>query len=509
MANIPKVSNSYWIDSMKAQQYPALEDDIVVDVLVIGGGITGITTAYLLQKEGLKVAVVDSDRILSATTGHTTAKITMQHGLIYDKLKIHFGEEKARIYGEANEAGLQLIKDLINEHKIDCDFVLQNNYVYTQSESYMQKIEDEVKTAQELGFKAEYLDTVPLPFNVQAAVCFENQAMFHPRKYLLALCNLLNGKEQCIYENTRALDIEQSSVGGKNLVTTLEDGVKVHSNYAVIASHFPFYDGYGMYFARMYAARSYVLAVKTKKAFQEGMYISAEDPKRSLRYTAINGEKILLAGGDHHNTGQDSNTMAHYEALRDFVEQNYGINEIMYRWSTQDLTTLDDVPYIGPIAQGKPNVFVATGYKKWGMTTGTMAGILIRDMIVKKESPWIELFTPSRFVADPSLRNLVKEGAMIAKEFVKGKLKAVPETSEDLEPDTAKIISMEGNKVGAYKDEKGGVHFVDTTCRHMGCEVQWNSAERSWDCPCHGSRYNIEGNVIEGPALKPLKKINK
>lgn len=509
MATIPNFSSSYWIDSIKAQEYPVLENDIAVDVLVIGAGITGITTAYLLQKEGLKVAVVDSDKILSGTTGYTTAKITIQHGLIYDKLKLHFGEEKARIYGEANKAGLQLIKDLINEHKIDCDFVAQNSYVYTQSESYVKAIEDEVKTAQELGLNAQYLDTVPLPFKVQAAICFQDQAMFHPRKYLIALCNLLNSKEQCIYESTRALNIEHSPVGNKSLVTTLEDGIKVHSNYAVIASHFPFYDGYGMYFARMFSSRSYVLAVKTKKNFEEGMYISAEDPKRSLRYTPINGEKIVLVSGEHHITGQDSNTMVHYEALRDFVEQNYGINEILYRWSTQDLTTLDDVPYIGYLAQGKPNVFVATGFKKWGMTTGSMAAILIRDMIVKKESPWIELFTPSRFVADPSLRNLVKEGAMIAKEFIKGKLKAVPETSEDLAPDTAKIINSEGNKIGAYKDQQGCVHFVDTTCRHMGCEVQWNNAERTWDCPCHGSRYDIQGNVIEGPALKPLKKINK
>jgi len=509
VANIPKVSNSYWIESMKGQGYQALKSDLIVDVLIIGGGITGITTAYLLQKEGLKVVVVDADKILSATTGHTTGKITIQHGLIYDKLKMQFGEEQARIYAEANMAGLQLIQDLIKEHNIDCDFIMQNSYVYTQSESYIQQLQDEVKTAQELGIKAEYLDTVPLPFKVQGAVCFLDQAMFHPRKYLLALSNIINNKEQCIYEVTRALDIEHNPVGNKNLIIALEDGRKIYSNYAVIASHFPFYDGFGMYFARMYASRSYVLAVKTKQTFQEGMYISAEDPKRSLRYTPINGEKILLAAGEHHNTGQDSNTMVHYEALRDFVEQNYGINEILYRWSSQDLTTLDDVPYIGPIVQGKPNIFVATGFKKWGITTGSMAAILIRDLIVKKESPWLELFTPSRFVVNPSLRNLVKEGAMVAKEFIKGKFSAVPETSEDLEIDTAKVISFEGNKIGAYKDEIGGIHFVDTTCRHMGCEVQWNNAERSWDCPCHGSRYDINGNVIEGPALKPLRQADK
>ena len=509
MANIPNFSNSYWIDSIKTMDYPELSEDITVDVAVIGGGITGISTAYMLQKEGLKVALLEADKVLSGTTGHTTAKVTIQHGLIYDKINSHFGEEKAKLYAESNTAGLQFVKDIVKEKNIDCDLIAQNSYIYTQSQDYVQKIQNEVKITQQLGIKATYLEKVPLPFDIKGAVCFENQAMFHPRKYLAALCNLLNEKEQCIYENTRALDIEPGTVEGKNLVVILNNELKVHCDYAVIASHFPFFDGYGMYFTRMYASRSYAMAIKTKKPFEEGMFISAEQPTRSLRYTPVNGEKLLIVSGEHHNTGQDTNTTVHYENLRDFAEQNYGINEVLYRWSTQDLTTLDDVPYIGHITTGKPNVFVATGYRKWGMTTGTMAGILIKDLIIKKHSPWEELYTPSRFKADPSLKNLIKEGAMVAREFVKGKLKAASQTMEGLEPDTAKVVDLDGNKVGIYKDVDGKLHTVDTTCTHMGCEVQWNGAERSWDCPCHGSRFDINGNVIEGPALKPLKKLNE
>lgn len=509
MANIPGFSNSFWIDSVKTQDYPSLQEDITVDVAVIGGGITGITAAFMLQREGLKVALLESDKVIAGTTGHTTAKVTIQHGLLYNKLKNHFGEEKARLYAESNSAGLQFVKDIVREKNIDCDLVAQNSYVYTQSQDYVKKIQDEAKTAQELGIKSTYLEKVPLPFDIKCAVCFEDQAMFHPRKYLAALCNFLNEKEQCIYENTRALDIEPGPVEGKNLVVILKDELKVHCDYAVIASHFPFFDGYGMYFTRMYAEKSYAMGIKTKNAFSEGMYISAETPTRSLRYTPLNGEKLLILSGEHHTTGQDTNTMVHYENLRDFAEQTYGINQIMYRWSTQDLVTIDDVPYIGHITTGKPNVFVATGYKKWGMTTGTMAGILIRDLILKKESPWEELYTPSRFKVDPSLKNIVKENVMVAKEFLKGKLKAASNTMEDLTPDTAKVVDIDGNKVGAYKDSDGNLHIVDTTCTHMGCEVQWNSAERSWDCPCHGSRFDINGHVIEGPALKPLKKLNE
>ncbi|WP_243154862.1 FAD-dependent oxidoreductase [Clostridium thermarum] len=508
MENVPNFSKSLWMDTVKLPDYPGLKEDITVDAVVIGGGITGISTAYMLQKEGLKVALLEANKVLAGTTGHTTAKVTIQHDLIYDKLKNQFSEEFARLYGESNSAGLQFIKDIIKEKNIDCDFVAQNSYVYTQSDDYIQKIQDEVKTAQQLGLKATYLEKVPLPFDIKCAVCFEDQAMFHPLRYLAALCRLINEKGQCIYENTRVLDIDQDASGDKKLIVIAENEVKVYCDYAVIASHFPFFDGFGMYFMRMYAQKSYAMAIKTKKGFAEGMFINAEQPTRSLRYTPFNGEKLVIIGGEHHNTGQDANTMVHFENLRDFAEQTYGINEILFRWSTQDLMTLDDLPYIGRLTTGKQNVFVATGYKKWGMTTGTMAGLLIKDLILKKQSPWEELYTPSRFKSDPSLKNLAKEGVMIAKEFIKGKLKAASQTLEDLQPDAGKVIDIDGNKVGVYKNSEGRTYMVDTTCTHLGCEVQWNSAERSWDCPCHGSRFDVDGHVIEGPALKPLKQLN-
>lgn len=508
MTSMPNFSNSYWIDSIKTSEYPQLKEDIAVDAVVIGGGIAGITTAYMLQKEGLKVVLVEANKVLAGTTGHTTAKITIQHGLIYDKVLKHYGEEKARMYGEANSAALRFIRDIVKERNIECDLIDQNSYVLASTEEYVKKVEDEVKTCQRLGLNAKYVDNVNLPFEVKAAVCFENQAMFHPRKYLMALCNIINEKEQCIYEDTRALDIEPGAIGDKNLVVIVNGGLKIHCDYAVIASHFPFYDGFGMYFARMHAERSYVLGIKTKKEFEGGMYITAEEPGKSLRYTPYNGEKLVLLSGEHHRTGEENNTMVRYENLLQFGEQTYGVEKIAYRWSTQDLMTLDDIPYIGYLTQGKHNSFVATGFGKWGMTTGTLSGILIKDLILKKNSPWQELYSPSRFNFDPSLKNFIKDNAVTAKELIKGKLKSVPNTMDDLTPDTAKVLSLDGNKVGVYKDAEGDLHIVDTTCRHMGCELQWNSAERSWDCPCHGSRYTIDGQVIEGPALKPVEKLN-
>ncbi|MDP4087710.1 MAG: FAD-dependent oxidoreductase [Bacillota bacterium] len=508
MTDIPNFSNSYWIDSLKTPDYPQLKEDITVDAAVIGGGIAGITTAYMLQKEGLKVALVEANKVLAGTTGHTTAKVTIQHGLIYNKIKNHYGEEKARMYGEANSAALKFVRDIVKEKNIDCDLIDQHSYVLAITDEYLQKVENEVKTAQALGLNAKFVEKVDLPFEVKGAVCFENQAMFHPRKYLKALCDLINEKEQCIFEDTRALDIEPGAIGDRELVVIANGGLKIHCDYAVLASHFPFYDGFGMYFARMYPERSYVLGIKTKKEFGEGMYITGEDPAKSLRYVPYNGGKLLLVGGEHHRTGQENNTMVRYENLRDFAEETYGIEKIVYRWSTQDLVTLDDIPYIGYLTQGKHNAFVATGFRKWGMTSGTLSGILIKDLILKKNSPWQELYSPSRFNLDPSLKNLIKDNAVTAKELIKGKLKNVPHTMDDLTPDTAKLISVDGNKVGVYKDADGNLHMVDTTCRHMGCEVQWNSAERSWDCPCHGSRYTVDGQVIEGPALKPLEMLN-
>ncbi len=491
--------NAYWIASTPETNYPTLDEDIKVDVAIVGGGIAGITAAYLLVQEGLKVAVVEADRILHGTTGHTTAKISSQHSLIYARLKKDMGAEKAGQYAEANESAIHTIADIIEKNKIQCDFMWRPAYVYTQSDKYLKDIEDEAKAASSLGIKASLVDEIPLPFSIKAALRFDNQAQFHPLKYLKVLAQLVLDSGSYIFEQTRAMNIEK----GKNYLIITSSGKKISSDKVIIASHFPFFDGGGLYFSKMYAERSYIVGVTIKDKFPEGMFISAEDPLRSLRSQSLGDEELILVGGDQHKTGQSENANRHYANLIDFAKSTFQVKDIPYRWSAQDCMTMDGVPYVGNLTSQSTDIFVATGFGKWGMTNGTAAAIILKDLITKRESPWAPVFNPSRI---PNIKNLIVQGTDFVVNYVSGKLQAT-EDNEGINIGEAKIINVDGKIAGAYRDENDKLHIVDITCTHMGCELQWNEAERSWDCPCHGSRFDYEGHIIEGPALNPLKKI--
>ncbi|MBM7614957.1 FAD-dependent oxidoreductase [Alkaliphilus hydrothermalis] len=492
---------SYWIVSTDKTDYPTLKEDMQVDVAIVGGGMAGITTAYLLKQEGVRVAIIEADGILQGTTAHTTAKITSQHGLIYDKIRNKMGKEKAQIHADANESAIRMIHGLIEEKKINCDFQWQPAYVYTQSDEYVQKIYNEAKTASSLGIPAEYLEDIPLPFDVKAAMRFDNQAQFHPRKYLLALAKDIPGDGSYIFENTRAVDIEDED--SPTVIT--EKGHKVRAKKVIVASHYPFYDKPGLYFASVYPERSYIVAVTIKEQFPKGMYITAEDPGRSLRSQRYGDRDLILVAGEHHKTGHGKSTMFHYNNLRDFAYQTFTVEDVLYRWAAHDCVTMDEVPYIGQLSVTTPNVYVATGFRKWGMTSSTVAAMMLKDIVIKGEHSWSELYNPSRFTPVASTPKFFKENIDVAINFVAGKV-IPPEIDEDIKPNEGKVISIDGKRIGAYRDTKGELHLVDTTCTHLGCELTWNDADTSWDCPCHGSRFTYGGDIVEGPAVKPLKK---
>lgn len=493
-------TQSYWLDSTEQVSYPALEEDIKVDVVVIGGGMVGITTAYFLKQKGLRVAIVEVDRILQGTTAHTTAKITSQHSLIYDKLQRQMGKEKAHQYAEANEFAIYTIGQIIKENNIQCDFSWQSSYVYTQSEQYIQKIMDEVTAASGLGIKASFVNSIPLPLSIKGAVRFEAQAQFHPRKYLLSLSKDIPGKGSHIFEKTKAVDIQE----GIPATVITDKGRKIEADHVVIASHYPFYDAKGLYFTRLYAERSYIIGVKIKESFPGGMYINAENPTRSLRYQDYRGEQMILVAGDHHKTGHGQATSTHYQNLKDFASKTFTLEDVLYHWSAQDCMTLDGVPYIGHLTSGTPNIYIATGFGKWGMTSSTVAALIIKDLILEKPNPWLEVYSPSRSISLTSAANFIVQNADVALNFISGKLIPGPR-SVFIDKGEAKSFDLMGQKVGAYKDEEGIVHMVDTTCTHLGCELKWNDAEKSWDCPCHGSRFTYKGEVVEGPAYKALE----
>jgi glycine/D-amino acid oxidase-like deaminating enzyme/nitrite reductase/ring-hydroxylating ferredoxin subunit len=513
MHKIAKLSShpaSLWQQQHSSDTFSPLKENISADVTVIGAGITGITAAYLLAKEGLSVALLEAGRVIGGTTGFTTAKISSQHGLIYQDLIKQHGQEKARLYYEANQEGLSFIQESINDLQIDCDFHTLPSFVYSTSKEMEQKVEEEANAYLKLGINGGFAHTedLSLPFPVKNGVMMRDQAQFHPVKYLNGLLRAFTELGGNVYEHTKATDIQKDS----SIVET-ESGFEVKSKTIIVSTHYPFNDMNGLLFSRLHIERSYALAAKIEQVtIPDGMYLSADEPTRSIRSAmGPDGEKLLLLGGEGHPTGQhDRDTLTNYEKLAEFGARYFDINDIPYHWSSQDIFSLDRLPYIGPIQKGSENVLVATAYAKWGMTNGTIAACILKDTILNQVNPYKDLFHPSRGEMEASsIKNFVKENATVAKELVKGKLKRKSRSLEELRCDEGGIVHLDGKKVGAYKDSEGTCHLIKPTCTHMGCDVEWNDAERSWDCPCHASRFSYKGDVLEGPATKPLKEYEK
>ncbi|UCZ55416.1 FAD-dependent oxidoreductase [Bacillus shivajii] len=503
---LPQYPESYWLDSVKIPSFEKMKDNIESDVLIVGGGITGITTAYLLSKEGVKVTLIDATTLFNGTTGHTTAKITSQHDLIYDELIHHFGENFAKTYYETTTHAKSFIKETIDRYDIDCGYEEKDAVLYATTDQYKRKLEKEYKAYRKLGIPAEELDSLPFPVEITKAIAMKDQAQFHPLKYLTRLVEefIANGGE--IYEQTTAVEIMGESATGQHLSVETRDGHHITCSFVVQCTHFPFFDHEGGYFARLKADRSYIVAAKGNVDDLPGMYLSVDEPKRSVRTVQINGETHLLLSGENHKTGQGISTIKHYEALQQYGMDIFDINEIPYRWSAQDLTTLDNVPYVGPVSNDHSNIFVATGFRKWGMTHGTAAAHVLKDSVLQKDTPAMELYSPERFHADPSIKHFIQQGWDVTKQFTKGKLMPIKKKIDDVEKGEGAVVDFNGNRFGCYRDDDGEVHLVDTTCKHMGCEVEWNSGDNTWDCPCHGSRYSFDGEVIEGPAKEGLRK---
>ena len=503
--NLPKASESYWHDSVQLPTLQPLQNDMQVDVVIVGGGITGITAAYLLVREGLTVALLEANALLHGTTGHTTAKITAQHGLIYHELISHMGISNARLYYEANTEALRFIRETIHDHQVDCDLREEDACIYATADQFAAQLELEYKAYRQLGVAGELVGAIPFPIRVHHALFMKNQAQFHPLQYLAHLVQEVRNMGGHLFEGTAAIDIEE----GERPTVVTRAGHRVTGNKVLACSHYPFYDGQGFYFTRMHADRSYVIAAKTEKQYPGGMYISADSPTRSLRSVKINHEEMVLIGGESHKTGQGKDTLEHYRALEIFGMEVLGLKEIRYRWSAQDLITLDKVPYIGTIASAHSNVLVATGYRKWGMTTGTAAAHILRDIVLERKNRYQLLYTPSRFYADPSLKTFLAQNADVAGHLIKGKFDMPLQSADDLAKNEGAVVSANGARAGAYRDEEGRMHLVDTTCTHLGCEVVWNHGDRTWDCPCHGSRFSYTGEVVEGPANRPLQRLQQ
>lgn len=430
---------SLWKATASLPEFPELVGDVRTDVLIIGGGIAGILTAYLLHEKGVRYVLVEKGRICSGTTGNTTAKITFQHGLIYDKILKSDGTEAARKYLAANRAAFDKYAELCG--KTDCDYEIKDNYVYSTDDR--RKLEKEVEALEKIGYIADLCENVPLPVKTVGAVKFPDQAQFNPLKFLSSVAEGLN-----IYENTFVREMRGN--------TAVTDKGKIRADTVIAATHFPFINKHGSYFLKLYQHRSYVIALENAQDVN-GMYVDECDTGLSFR----NYEGLLLLGGGGHRTGKKGGNWAE---LRAFAAKKYPNSREKHFWATQDCMSLDGIPYIGRYSAKTHGFYVASGFNKWGMTGSMTAAMLLSDMILGKRNGFASVFDPSRSIVKPQL-------------FING----------------AEAVC---NLLTPSKKR----------CPHLGCALKWNEAERSWDCPCHGSRFTEHGRVIDNPANGDLPK---
>jgi len=496
MEDLPGKPVSLWVETSAATGYPPLDSDVTVDVAVLGGGIAGLTTALLLARSGAGVAVVDAGRVGHGVSGYSTAKVTSLHSLTYADLVSSRGEDHAHVYGEANEAGLATIARLVRELAIECDFRRRPNFTYTESADEIEEVRGEAEAATGLGLPASFVQgDIGLPWDVEGAVRFDDQAEFHPCKYLVGLAQAVRGAGGQIYEQTRAVDVSD----GDPCTVRTENGRKLRAGHVIVATHFPFLDRAG-FFARMHPERSYCLAVRLRGAVPQGMYIDSEG--HSLRsQPAPGGGELLLVGGASHKVGQ-ADEAGSYRALEEYARERFEVESVEYRWSTQDNISLDSVPYVGKLAPFSRRVLVATGFRKWGFANGAAAAIILADAVKGREHPWAPTFDSSRLGSASAAATFVKENMNVGRRFFQDRLKRG--SADQVEPGEGAIVRDGLRQAAVHRDDEGNLHALSARCTHLGCIVEWNTAERSWDCPCHGSRFGIDGRVIQGPAVAPL-----
>lgn len=441
--------NSLWLtENSNKKKFDNLNKDFSTDVCIIGAGLFGLTCGYYLSKAGLKVAIVDKSDISRKTTGHTTAKITSQHGLFYSYLINTYGKKFAKDYLFANENAITNIKKIIEIENIKCDFENQSNFVYTTNKSEINKIKNEVDCINSLGFPAKFVTKSGLPFEIAGAVQFQNQAQFNPLKYVNGLCNCIIKNNGEIYTNTTVYDVKKN----KKLFSTITAGGTINSKYVILASHYPFINFPGMYFFKMYQSTSYVIGIDTKKTLFDGMYITSSEPTFSFRTSYYNGRKILLLGGCNHKTGLPTSYEQSYGILEKYAKKLYPDCKILFKWSTRDCITLDKIPYIGSFSGLINNFYVGTGFNKWGMTTSNVASNIVCDMILGKANNYAYVFDSTR--VNP-IKNRTEIKNMITESVNSLAINKIKSSNIDLDSipnNSGGIIDINKKKVGIYKD---------------------------------------------------------
>ncbi|MEV6653680.1 FAD-dependent oxidoreductase [Streptomyces sp. NPDC051219] len=504
MTTLPGVYQSHWMETAHAPPRPPLSDDIEVDVAVIGAGIAGLSTAWELARTGRSVAVLEADRVAAGVSGYTTAKLTALHTLIYDRLRRTRGPEGARLYAQSQSEAVEHVARVADELGIDCELERAPAFTYCEDPAGTDGLRAEAEAAAEAGLNASYVDETGLPFAVAGAVRVEDQAQFHPRKYLLALADDVEARGGRIHERTRVAHLKE----GEPCRVRTAAGMTVTARNVVVATHYPLFDR-AMLFTRLSPRRELVVAGPVEDTRDpRGMYITEEQNTRSVR-TAPYGEgrRLLIVTGESFTPGT-GDTVERFARLAAWAQDLFVGFGVTHRWAAQDNDPTDTVPLVGRMHPGGDHAYVATGFGGWGMSGGVMAGRLLASLIEGKQLPWAGIYDPRRLkTALREAPEFLKHQAVVGKHFVGDRLRTpTPVSVADIAPGTGAVVRVAGERCAVYRDESGTAHAVTARCTHLGCVVAFNNAERTWECPCHGSRFSIDGDVVHGPANRPLDK---
>lgn len=491
-------SESYWLKTGHRAGYPKLKEDMETEVAVVGAGIGGILTAYQLLKEGKKVALFERFRILNGTTGNTTAKLSAQHGLIYADLIERYGKDRAKLFYEANMGGIQEIKNICKELSLGELVEDETVYTYTTVRDKVELFKKEKEAYDKLGIKGEFLKETPLGFDIEAAISMEDQGIFHSVEFLNKVLEACAKKGLKVYENTRIDDMDQHDDG--SMVLKDKEGNKIKCQHTVFATHYPLIEKDDHY-AALWARTTQSLAYKTSKKIFNGAHISYDTPSVTLRTMEYFGDHFFLIGGQSHPTGNGYSDEERYEKIHEIARKLFNVEKPAFKWSTHDLMSPDHVPYIGRLYPDISNAYTITGLNAWGLANSSAGAMLITDLICNRKNAYTDMYDP--------FREIKKLDSDDEEEQSSSKVDKVSLVDVDsLNPDEMTKIKKGDKEIGVYKDKNGKLHAFELSCTHMGCDLGLNDGDKTWDCPCHGSRYDKFGRVIYSPAMDDMEKVD-
>jgi glycine/D-amino acid oxidase-like deaminating enzyme/nitrite reductase/ring-hydroxylating ferredoxin subunit len=491
-----------WLATHQAPTFAPLEGNLEVDVAVVGGGISGLTAAVLLARSGWRVAVLERERVGSGETGHTTSHLTEAVDARYQTVIKDFGLDGARLVAESKRDAIAQIESFAST--LHANFERTPGYLYTEREQDLDLLARELDAARRAGCPVEWIDDVPLPFATKGAVRWDSQAQVHASEYLFALAKEAASRGVQIFDGTRVKNVQE---GEPCHVET--DAFTVKARRVFVAANVPVNNRVLLH-TKIAAYRSYAIAAEVEPGYLRGLFWDTDDPYHYTRLQDVDGRSYLIIGGEDHRTGEEKDTESHYQSLLDYARARFPMGPVKYRWSGQIIEPVDGLPFIGPNS-GSSHVYVATGYSGNGITFGTLAGMMFADYVNGRKNPSAELYDATRVKPLAAAYDYVVENALFPAHLVKDRLtstNADVKSLDDLQPGTGGIFAGDEGKIAVYRDEGGELHACSPVCAHLACDVAWNVAEKTWDCPCHGSRFSPEGKVINGPAVRDLRPVS-